>query len=352
MYTAISDTSEPNPETLRRDRQPYSASEDRYQATPRALDRRVREYAAAIILNAGASNRYDKASAIETELRTRYGYSLQMRAAGPDPLSDFLFNIRAGHCEYFSTAMAVMLRTQGIAARVVNGFLPGEYNEVAGAHTVRQSDAHSWVEVYFPESNSWVTFDPTPAAGRTEPQSAGLAAELGKYAEALELIWFQYVVGYDKQEQRSLAASLHSRVFDFRRVAAELFESIKSKLPLASNKGVFVALGLITVFVTFILIRVLKLGWRRGLRISRGTHEPTTAAVEFYQRLMDLLARRGLSRLNDQTPLEFASNIGSPEALTITRLYNRVRFGSQKLSRAEQQEIDQALLALEGTERE
>ncbi|MGH9425274.1 MAG: DUF4129 domain-containing transglutaminase family protein, partial [Terriglobia bacterium] len=286
-----------------------------------------------------------------TELRQNFGYSLQMRASGADPLSDFLFNIRAGHCEYFSTAMAVMLRTQGVATRVVNGFLPGEYNEAAGAYTVRQSDAHSWVEVYFPETNSWVTFDPTPAAGRAELQSTGLAAQLGKYAEALELIWFQYVVGYDKQEQRSLATSLHNRVFDYKRIASEVFESIKEMVPAMSGKGVFLALGLIAVLVTIIFVRVLKLGWRRGLTISRGTREPETAAVEFYQRLMDLLAQRGLSRLSDQTPLEFASIIGSREALTITRLYNRVRFGSQKLSAAELREINQALIDLEGTER-
>jgi protein-glutamine gamma-glutamyltransferase len=351
MYTVISDTTEPDPETLRRDMRPYSASEDRYQEYPRTLDRRIADYARATILNARARNRYDAAKAIETELRSSYGYSLQMRASGADPLSDFLFNIRAGHCEYFSTAMAVMLRTQGVATRVVNGFLPGEYNEAAGAYTVRQSDAHSWVEVYFPETNSWVTFDPTPAAGRIEPQSVGLAAQLGKYAEALELIWFQYVVGYDKQEQRSLAASLHNRVFDYRRIASEVFGSVKSKVPGISSKGILLALGLITVLVTVIFLRVLKLGWRRGLTISRSTREPKIAAVEFYQRLMDLLAQRGLSRLSDQTPLEFASNLGSREALTITRLYNRVRFGSQKLSAAELREIDQALLDLEGTER-
>lgn len=351
MYTVISDTTELDPETLRRDMRPYSASDERYQEYPRTLDRRVADYARTTILNARARNRYDAAKAIETELRNNYGYSLQMRASGADPLSDFLFNIRAGHCEYFSTAMAVMLRTQGVATRVVNGFLPGEYNEAAGAYTVRQSDAHSWVEVYFPETNSWVTFDPTPAAGRTEPQSIGLAAQLGKYAEALELIWFQYVVGYDKQEQRSLATSLHNRVFDFRRIASEVFGSVESKVPAISSKGIFLALGLITVLVTVIFVRVLRLGWRRGLTISRGTREPETAAVEFYQRLMDLLAQRGLSRLSDQTPLEFASNLGSREALTITRLYNRVRFGSQKLSAAELREIDQALSDLEGTER-
>jgi len=351
MYTVISDTTEPDPETLRRDMRPYSPSYQRYWENPPSLDRRVADYARATILNASARNRYDAAKAIESELRDNYSYTLQMRASGPDPLSDFLFNVRAGHCEYFSTAMAVMLRTQRIAARVVNGFLPGEFNEAAGAYTVRQSDAHSWVEVYFPETNSWVTFDPTPAAGRAEPQSSGLTARLGKYAEALELIWFQYVVGYDKQEQRSLATSLHNRVFDYRRIASEVFASIKEMVPAVFSKGIFLTLGLVTVLITVSFVRVLTLGWRRGLTISRGTREPETAAVDFYQRLMDLLAQRGLSRLSDQTPLEFASNLGSREALTITRLYNRVRFGSQELSAAELREIDQALIDLERTER-
>src|SRR4029453_10130210 len=129
----------------------------------------------------------------------------------------FLFNVKAGHCEYYSTAMTVLLRSRGIAARVVNGFLPGEYNEAAGAFTVRQSDAHSWVEVYFPETRAWVTFDPTPPAGRLEPTSSGITAKLAKYAEALELMWFQYVVGYDKQEQRALATTVQSRLFVYRR---------------------------------------------------------------------------------------------------------------------------------------
>src|SRR5678815_3649405 len=90
------------------------------------------------------------------------------------------------------------------------------------AYTVRQFNAHSWVEVFFPETRSWVTFDPTPPAGRTEPVRTGFAAQLQKYGEALELMWFQYVVGYDKQEQRSLATSLHNRIFDYGRIITNL----------------------------------------------------------------------------------------------------------------------------------
>jgi len=211
MYKAISDTTEPRMNELRDDRQPYNLSFYRYLQLPAGLNPRIEPLATSIILHANASNRYDTAKAIESHLQRNYGYSLEMKASGPDPLSDFLFNVKTGHCEYFLTAMTVLLRTHGIAARVVNGFLPGEYNEASGAYTVRQSDAHSWVEVYFPETRSWVTFDPTPSAGRVEPVRTGLTAQLQKYAEAFELLWFQYVVGYDKQEQRSLATLFTTR---------------------------------------------------------------------------------------------------------------------------------------------
>jgi hypothetical protein len=273
-----------------------------------------------------------------------------MRAAGPDPLADFLFNVKAGHCEYFSTAMAVMLRTRGIAARVVNGFLPGEYNEAAGAYTVRQSDAHSWVEVYFPETQSWVTFDPTPAAGRVEPVRSGLVGQLGKYVEALELIWFQYVVGYDKQEQRSLATSLQNHLFDYRRLLAQTVASIRREI---SAHGRTIALSLFTVAVAFLGLvagrRVWRFGWR-GLTWSARQPKRDASAVVFYERLLRLLASRGVKRDPDLTPLEFAGGLDFQPALTITRAYNRVRFGGQELSESELREIERALTQLEGDE--
>ena len=230
MYKAISDRNEPRMDELRNDMRPYQPGYFRYLQLPDKVDRRIGQLATSMILNANANNRYDAAKAIELQLQRQYGYSLDMKASGPDPLADFLFNIKSGHCEYFATAMVVLLRTHGIAARVVNGFLPGEYNEAAGAYTVRQSDAHSWVEVYFPGTDAWVTFDPTPSAGRVEPARTGIAAQLQKYGEALELLWFQYVVGYDKQEQRSLATTLHNQVFDYGRIFSRLLAAIRSYL--------------------------------------------------------------------------------------------------------------------------
>jgi transglutaminase-like putative cysteine protease len=348
IYKALSDTTQPDVTMLRSDMDPYPDAFERYKQLPNTLDPRIEALANAIVVNAHARNRYDEAKAFESQLQADYGYSLQMRAGGSDPLADFLFNVKAGHCEYFSTAMAVMLRTRGIAARVVNGFLPGEYNEAAGAYTVRQSDAHSWVEVYFPESQVWVTFDPTPAAGRTEPVSTGFAAQLGKYAEALELIWLQYVVGYDKQEQRSLATSLHNQLFVYRRALTQIVSAAREAITMRSEAIALIGLaGMAAFLLLFVIRRVRRFGWRRGLRWSRHQVNRDASSVMFYERLLALLARRGVKRDPDLTPLEFASGLDFQPALSITRAYNRVRFGGQELSPAELREIEIALAEFE-----
>lgn len=349
MYKAISDTNEPRMDVLRNDMRLYPASFRRYLQLPDDLDRRIGSLATTMILNANASNRYDAAKAIEAYLQRDYGYSLEMKAGGPDPLADFLFNVRTGHCEYFSTAMVVLLRTHGIAARVVNGFLPGEYNEAAGAYTVRQSDAHSWVEVYFPETRSWVTFDPTPSAGRVEPVRTGLAAQLQKYIEALDLLWVQYVVGYDKQEQRSLATSLHNQVFDYGRIVSKLLATIKTYL--TGNVLVLaIAVVVLTALVFVVLFGRRIWRWVRTGVIESSEDGRTYSSVQFYERLISLMEQRGLLRDTHLTPLEFAQTLKSSEALLITRAYNRVRFGGERLSQSEKREVERALFALEATD--
>ena len=205
--------------------------------------------------------------------------------------------------------MAVMLRTRGVVARVVNGFLPGEYNEAAGAYTVRQSDAHSWVEVYFPETRSWVTFDPTPSALDVEPVRTGLTAQLQKYAEALELVWFQYVVGYDKQEQRSLATSLHNQVFDYGRTVSNMLTTIRSYF--TSD-----LLSIVVVVMDWELVAAIFCGRKIWLLMRGGFRNSsedgrTYSSVQFYERLISLMEQRGLARDKHLTPLEFASSLKS-----------------------------------------
>jgi len=271
-----------------------------------------------------------------------------MKAGGPDPLSDFLFNVRAGHCEYYATAMAVMLRTQGIASRVVNGFLGGEFNEAAGAYTVRQSDAHSWVEVYFPQTSSWVTFDPTPSAGRAPRERSGLTGYLSKYSEALELMWFQYVVGYDKQEQRSLVTSVRRELFDLRQWSVRKLEQSRGLLPRIVTPALIGLLSVSAVLMAlFVRGRVRQFGWRRGVKIWQTRSDHETSRVEFYKRLLELLKKQGLMREASQTPLEFASAAGINEAQAITTAYYRVRFGEEKLTASERTQIEELLSRIE-----
>lgn len=347
-YKVYSDVSSPSASVLRADRLEYFVASERYRQLPENTDPRIGALAKSVTTEAGALTGYDKARAIESYLRDSYSYTLDLKAGGPDPLSDFLFRVRAGHCEYFATAMAVMLRTQGVAARVVNGFLPGEYNEAAGAYTVRQSDAHSWIEVYFPQTNSWVTFDPTPPAGRTARVRTGLAAQLSKYTEALELMWFQYVVGYDKQEQHSLATSLRKELVDLRRSSLNTLDGARSALPSVLRPVLLGVAGPSALIMIALLVRrVRHLGWRRGLKVWQAGAESERSRVEFYERLIALLEKQGVNREPHSTPLEFAASMGLDEAKTITTAYNRVRYGAESLSAAEQGQIEELLSRLE-----
>lgn len=348
FYKVYSDTSAPAANVLRSDPLDYLVPAARYLQLPGEVDPRIVALATSVTTRAGAHNGFDEARSIEQYLRDNYQYSLDLKAGGPDPLADFLFRVRSGHCEYFSTAMTVMLRTRGIASRVVNGFLPGEYNEASGAYTVRESDAHSWVEVYFPKTNSWVTFDPTPPAGRTARVRTGLAGRLSKYSEALELMWFQYVVGYDRQEQRSLASSLRRDLVDLRRSSADTIERARGSLAVILRPILLSAAGLSVLVLTALLVwRIRHFGWRRGLRVWRAGTASESSRVDFYERLSAALEKQGLKRESHQTPLEFASALGMTEARAITNAYNRVRFGSEKLSPAERKRIEQLLFQIE-----
>ena len=348
VYKAFSDMAQPNVNVLRADRMQYMAESARYLALPNHIDARIGTLTRDVIQKSGAKTWYDASRAVESYLRENFGYTLEMKAGGADPLADFLFNVKQGHCEYFATAMSVMLRTQGLATRVVNGFLPGEYNQAAGAFTVRQSDAHSWVEVYFPQTNSWVTFDPTPAAGRTTRERTGLAGALSKYSEALELMWFQYVVGYDKDEQRSLVTSLRKKLLEFQRGSFNKVEQARAAAP-RMLRPILIAAGSLIGLLAFVFLtrRVQRFGWRKGLRVWQTAVDDQTTRVEFYNRLLKALEKQGVKREAYQTPLEFAAVSRSNDAAAITMIYNRVRFGNERLTATEQSEIESALRRLE-----
>ena len=129
------------------------------------------------------------------------------RTVPRDPLANFLFVRKQGHCEYFASSMAVMLRTLGIPSRMVNGFRTGEFNDLTSQYVVRASNAHSWVEAYFP-NYGWVAFDPTP--GASIPVRTGWS-RMSLYVDAMASFWREWIVNYDVVHQQSLAVTASSR---------------------------------------------------------------------------------------------------------------------------------------------
>jgi len=363
-YKVNSDRSLPNATALKSDNEYYPSEAKRYLQLPEQFDERIAVLAAQVTEK--SKNRYDKAKAIENYLQTEFGYTLEMKAGGEEPLADFLFNIREGHCEYFATAMAIMLRTQGIATRIVNGFQQGEYNETADVFVVKQKDAHSWVEVYFPRENAWVPFDPTPAAGRFDDSTAtsGIFGKFNSYLVALETFWIQYFVAYDNQEQKSLMRSVKNSFVEYQTKTSGWLNEMQYRLSdwwreVRGDKGLQASaravafgigyllaaiLGIVLIIWLYRKIRRLDV-WRRIYAWLKSRNE--TTIVEFYERMQKVLASKGFNRAAHQTPLEFAFALNMPEAVRITEKYNRVRFGEKNLSNDETQEIENWLEKLE-----
>jgi transglutaminase-like putative cysteine protease len=175
----------------------------RYLQLPPDLDTRIRDLA--LKITAMGTSTVHKASLVETYLRRNYKYSLNLTwDPGEQPVSTFLFTAKQGHCEYFASSMAILLRAAGIPTRLVNGFLMGEYNPVGEDYIVRQSDAHSWVEIYEPE-RGWLEFDPTPQDPNARELT--LSVQLGQYLDAMELFWNSYILVYDSSLQVQLFRS-------------------------------------------------------------------------------------------------------------------------------------------------
>jgi hypothetical protein len=316
----------------------YSAAiAQEYLQLPPQLDSRIPTLATEV--SASAATPYDKARAIESFLRTRFAYTLNLVGKpGADPLATFLFARRAGHCEYFASAMTIMLRTLGIPAREVNGFLAGEYNDLAGDYIVRASDAHSWVEVYFPGSG-WLTFDPTPAA----TERSGLLSRLAKYVDWMQLSWSEWVINYDFSHQVQMAQTLQHRSRTWTQELRAWFEraQVYNRQRLKSMQLRHGVLGLLLPLLLILLLVALRYGWIgkivRRLRWYWQLRAPETAkanpvlASRLYAEFLRLLERHGFARRPAETPLEFASSVQiptlTPAVHEFTRLYASARYG-------------------------
>lgn len=335
-YDAESDLPEIDSDQLRLAPNTVPEGADEYLKLP-PLDIRISQLAEQI--TASSPGNYDKAVAIEQYLRTHFGYTLELPRTRPqDPLANFLFERKQGHCEYFASSMAVMLRTLRIPSRIVNGFRTGEFNDLTGQYVVRASNAHSWVEAYLPGSG-WISFDPTPAGGL--PTRTGWS-RIQLYVDAAASFWREWIINYDASHQRELgkdAASNSRRFFDeacqwiaqqhraLLRSARRAHKQI-ARFP-ARWLGGLAALAAILVAL-FNLRRLARALRARTLR-AHPKRAPRESSALWYDRMVGRMAKLGWRKLPSQTPADFVAAIQEPRlrkrVARFTRHYESARFG-------------------------
>ena len=250
-------------------------------------------------------------------------YSLQPPLLFDDPVDEFLFETRKGYCEHYASAFTLLMRAAGIPARVVIGYQGGEYNGIDNYFIVRQSDAHAWSEVWFPD-RGWQRVDPTAVIPfhrveknpvqlrlRPEAQQQSLAQQsflqqwlkdTGFYFDALNYRWKRWVIGYNQKRQ----ASLYD---DFR-----------------WDKLGRYGLAIMMVLLFVLSYAVILVPWSTLRRTSR---DP---ASKLYARFCKKMARAGIKHHDWEGAEEYSQRIlqQRPELIRpvkrITWLYNRLRY--------------------------
>lgn len=281
------------------------------------IDPRVQRLADS--LTAGSRARIDQVRAVEAYLKREYTYTLDLPAnAAEATLEGFLFSRRRGHCEYFSTAMAVLLRARGIPVRNVNGFLGGDWNEGAGYLAVTGDRAHSWVEVWFPEWG-WVPFDPTPpgTAELLDRNARGSWLWSARFwMDGLEYRWNRWVLDYDLDRQLGVFRGIG----DFFSQGPDRADSAGPQ----QRRPVRFATRWLLLVLGGGLALVLVRGWRPRRRLS--------AASRAYLALRREYARAGWDAKPAEGPLAFAETLardaapGADDASRAVDLYLRARF--------------------------
>jgi hypothetical protein len=270
---------------------------------------------------------------------------------GIDPIEHFLFTTREGHCELSATAFVLFCRTQGLPARLVNGFQTGQWDDFGHGHyVVRQMEAHAWAEVHFDGAAGWIDFDPTPWSGG----GGGLLSAIEKIQAYLRLRWLNYVISYTLSDQLSFADRLRERLRSLREEIGKTLRDVRQFLPRLSQREL--ARLLFSVAVTaaagVCLAYFLVVRRRAARRRAETTRTRPTRRVPFFDEFLRLLERRGLKRRPAETAREFAGRVlrevgpSLGDARTLVEAFYRVRFGELELEAVDRARIDAVLAAL------
>lgn len=293
-------------------------------------------------------NRLQLANSIEQFLMSRggYNYALNQTSAevpGIDPIEQFMSIHKQGNCQYFASAMTLMLRSQGIPARMVVGYSTDEFNSIGGFYVARQLHAHAWVEAlidtkWVPEDERylsrveasdpdappmdsygyWVRFDPTPGGGGVERETGGRVSDVFQLAQN---IWTDYVVDRNAAgpSRRDFAGSGSDAVVSQYQSMFRWLDMKLSQIRAGQLGGGALAIGrdfswpaaifgviLTLVIATIMQFRMPTSWWRRRRRrVLAG--EAKVPEVPFFAETIRLLKRVGIDRAPSQTPLELTA---------------------------------------------
>ena len=384
-YEVISD-SDPNA-AQPHEQPPSQAQTDFLLAIPQALKIRLRAIAEPLVASVkGTGPVATEARALEAYLRDSglFTYSLHMEMSDPglDPVEDFLVNRKEGHCEYFASALTLLLRSIDIPARMVNGFKGGDWNELTRTMNVRQKHAHTWVEAYAglrpgPERlPRWIALDPTPGAERQRSiaEVGGIAGNFRTLTDLFRHIWVFYIIGYDRERQtRLLYGPMRQMIGWVKEKYTELGRLLRRGFAVLFHFQDISAFISFRGFLVSFLMLALAAGlahllYRLGHRLLHWLRGPEddamslTAGSLFYRRLAQLLGELELERTPAETQGEFA--VRAAKFLTghgpatravadvpqqVVDAFYRVRFGHLELEPASLEELDARLDALEAS---
>lgn len=317
-YLTESNVSIPDPAEIRDE--VIAEVPDRYLQIPDAIKAALGPVAREL---AGEGSAWRKARRIETALQT-WEYSLTPpQGSRADPVESFVLETRSGWCEQYASAMVLLLRSIGIPARITNGFHGGERNEFGGYWTVRNSDAHSWVEVPFAEAG-WVAFDPTPGQG---PAARPFGGRFRRGFDWVRQIWTQRIVEYDLIDQFEILRAASHR-------AERLRDDLGKGLGSAAASARPIAIG---AAIAVLAAGAVLLAYRSRRKLPAAGPARAAAEAERWWKLVERRFRRdGILRRTGETPLELASRAGRPEWAD---LYYVARFGMRPLSDDERERI-------------
>lgn len=338
------------------DEQLTTKDRSRYLQLPSEIPQRMRDLA--VTWTAGAATDAEKAIRIQRHLESEFRYSLAATSSGKEnPVDHFLFTSKEGHCEYFSTAMVLLLRSVGVPARNVTGYVGGTWNRFGGFYAVRHGDAHSWVEAWVDQGGrvGWVTYDPTPAAG-AQPLAdrGGLWTIVRDAYEAISQNWDRYVVGYDLPQQISIFQRIQRSFERTRKKLGPAEADAGSTSPWRSKRALGVVAGIAIASAGGYL-------WWRRRRRDDGDPDPGTQvrlrqqriATELWLQVEEALQARGASRPRNVPPVRFAEQLRetrkdgfAEEVYLLACRYAEARFGGAPLTDDEQREFSRRIAAL------